>query len=388
MPSTRSTLALCLVALAMISWSSPAAAETPAPIPVTTIKPIATTSGKTATDRLAVGLGGEITVELNGTDTIEPTKWHLFLDGRDVTGDKDGAPARLADGTRALIFPLALAVDNRQAWAALLGAPTGLVRDVTLSVGQVKDGTVTRLMLPAEDKTQIHLVLTSYGRAAFTVVVIVLLTWLAVLARTHARYGAMFRDRLLPQIKPEWQPYSLGRLQMAFWSVLVFISFVALLAYLGDANTITPQALTLMGISGATGLGAILANGTANDDLKAAIAALNEEGLGSPQAVEALRARIAAANGAPTQADDKAWRTWLKYAPPYMTKGLVTDILNDENGAALHRLQVVVWTLGLGAVFVWDVWSTLAMPEFSNTQLALIAVSGGSYVGFKIVEKA
>jgi hypothetical protein len=48
---------------------------------------------------------------------------------------------------------------------------------------------------------------------------------------------------------------------------------------------------------------------------------------------------------------------------------------------------MVVWTLVLGLVFVHSVWQRVSMPEFSSTLLALMGVSGGTYVGFKIPEK-
>jgi len=38
-------------------------------------------------------------------------------------------------------------------------------------------------------------------------------------------------------------------------------------------------------------------------------------------------------------------------------------------------------------VFVVGVYRNLAMPEFSPTLLALMAVSGASYVGFKFPEQ-
>src|SRR6202011_5722259 len=49
---------------------------------------------------------------------------------------------------------------------------------------------------------------------------------------------------------------SLARWQMAFWFVLVFCSFIFLYIITWDYNTISQQALTLMGISGGTALAA------------------------------------------------------------------------------------------------------------------------------------
>jgi hypothetical protein len=47
---------------------------------------------------------------------------------------------------------------------------------------------------------------------------------------------------------------------------------------------------------------------------------------------------------------------------------------------------MVAWTLVLGVLFIRSVWDRLAMPEFSGTLLALLGLSAGTYIGFKIPE--
>jgi hypothetical protein len=66
---------------------------------------------------------------------------------------------------------------------------------------------------------------------------------------------------------------------------------------------------------------------------------------------------------------------------------MLSDLITDKDGPAVHRLQVVGWTLALGVVFLVGVYRDLSMPEFSPTLLALMAVSGASYVGFKFPEQ-
>lgn len=71
-----------------------------------------------------------------------------------------------------------------------------------------------------------------------------------------------------------------------------------------------------------------------------------------------------------------------------LSQGFWKDILSDPDGnAALHRIQIVIWTLILGIIYVYSVWETLAMPEFSPTLLALQGLSAGAYLGFKIPDK-
>jgi hypothetical protein len=61
------------------------------------------------------------------------------------------------------------------------------------------------------------------------------------------------------------------------------------------------------------------------------------------------------------------------------------DLVTDERGlVALDRLQVVVWTLVLGGIFLMSVLWYLTMPEFSATMLALMGISSGTYIGFKL----
>jgi hypothetical protein len=47
---------------------------------------------------------------------------------------------------------------------------------------------------------------------------------------------------------------------------------------------------------------------------------------------------------------------------------------------------MLVWTLVLGILFIYSVWYRLSMPEFSATLLALLGISSGTYLGFKIPE--
>ena len=70
-----------------------------------------------------------------------------------------------------------------------------------------------------------------------------------------------------------------------------------------------------------------------------------------------------------------------------VSEGFFEDILSDVNGVTFHRFQMVVWTIILGMIFGWSVWKRLAMPEFSDTLLALMGISAGTYLGFKFPER-
>jgi len=69
------------------------------------------------------------------------------------------------------------------------------------------------------------------------------------------------------------------------------------------------------------------------------------------------------------------------------SEGFILDLLSDENGISFHRLQVFGWTLVFWAVFVSMLFKKVTMVDFDATQLALMGISGSTYLGFKLQEK-
>jgi hypothetical protein len=203
--------------------------------------------------------------------------------------------------------------------------------------------------------------------------------------------------------------------QAAFWFFLVIGSFILLWLITGDYNTITEQALILMGIGTGTALGSAMIDATKNDTANNALAELNPQKarleseiaqLGQKE--RDLTASVAAA-GANATAEDKQTlsttstdlsgkraelvETDKKIADASSglskpaSEGFGRDLLTDVNGINFHRFQMVVWTIVLGFLFVIGVYQTLAMPQFSATLLALMGISAGTYLGFKIPEQ-
>lgn len=163
--------------------------------------------------------------------------------------------------------------------------------------------------------------------------------------------------------------YSLGKSQMAFWGVLVFVSVVAVLLVTGTLERIPTQTLGLLGISGVTGLGAIIIGGA-----------------GSGSGIRKLRLEFVALKATKNRTDLENAR--LKEIKALLTpRNFVRDICDDGNGASFHRVQVVLWTLLLGGVFLNSVAQVLSMPEFPESLLLLMGISNATYLGFKIPEK-
>jgi hypothetical protein len=69
---------------------------------------------------------------------------------------------------------------------------------------------------------------------------------------------------------------------------------------------------------------------------------------------------------------------------PNASTDFFRDILSDDDGVSFHRFQMFAWTIVFILIFVFSVYNVLAMPDFDTTLLALMGISGGTYVGFKL----
>ncbi len=196
--------------------------------------------------------------------------------------------------------------------------------------------------------------------------------------------------------------YSLGKSQMAFWGLLVVLSFTGIWILTGTMERIPSQALILLGISGATGLSSVMIGKSKRAEILAKITEeetelttleleeqkLQEQKINHPAAfLQASQDRLMAIKPE-IDIKSKEIDKLSKQADAGKSKGFWRDICNDGNGASFHRLQVVIWTLVLGAVFVQNVLHMVSMPEFPDTLLTLLGISNATYVGFKIPEKS
>jgi hypothetical protein len=302
----------------------------------------------------------------------------LYFDGVAMTSFKPVA-LDLPDRTGLLLtFLLAREANddaNRNAWDALLRKqraytmtlPVSLAIGTALPVGVGPPGNVEfEIASPLLIQAVLWL-----GLAAFVVIFGVLVRW--------PRINSILRDGLTGQ-------YSLGRAQMVFWGLLVFLAVLAILIVAGSLERIPTQTLMLLGISGGTGLGAALISRSQQTQTSEKIKALvgEQEQLSKDQA--------ASPNTFPTSAQDRlrsiaADLTRLQQQQTPVSKGFLADIINDGNGPSFHRVQVVIWTILLGGVFVRSVAAVMSMPEFPESLLLLMGISNGTYLGLKIPEQ-
>lgn len=369
-----------------------------------------------------VGLNSKLWVVLTQPLPLPPYKYVLFMNGVEVKG-LDAAVYRTYQSEsgasmQALVFNLQGNMNNDVFWKDLLGSATGLHVPVVVSLGeQSGDGKSSQPKIVGSAVTDSSFGFEVIGvwRLVFAlaaVVAVISLVW------GHARTRTTLRDNLLPQIEASQQTYSLARWQMAFWFTLIFAAFVFLFIVLWDTDTISGQAVALMGISGATALAAVAIDVAKDSPADAANRGLQALGLKTYADVLRVRQEItdrqkefaglessaepAVANHGKqlrSPAEDRRkqlqieirdrgniLRTYNDNIRPFVTQGWFKDITTDLNGTAIHRVQVVCWTIALGVVFVIDVYHGLSMPPFSDHLLELMGISSAGYVGFKYPE--
>lgn len=157
-----------------------------------------------------------------------------------------------------------------------------------------------------------------------------ILTVLLFLINTH-RGSALLRERVEGR-------YSLSRTQGAWWFLVVFASWEILCAFQRDFASIGGSSLSLLGIAGGT-----------YSWVRAT----------TPEPTSGKRGRHRPSIG--------FWR----------------DIVSDDSGPVLHRLQLVAWSLVLGVGYVYGTIVLLQLPEIDPSLLGLMGMSAGGYLVMK-----
>jgi hypothetical protein len=342
---------------------------------------VTSVTSDSANNPCEAGLGDRLVVGVDHLDTLMPKvkaahgKIVLYLDGMPINGVYPEAFV----GTDKIRYLLARSDESKQSWGALLGHPASFSRKVGVSVGMEGDAAILT-------SATMNLVVIRPGW--FWAAVIALPILLAVLfggarsqmIRDDGPPPLLVEDEMAPggtpgpktsgKRAPE-RPYSLAKAQMAFWFFLILFSFLFIWAVTGAHDTLTQSTLVLMGIGAGTALGVIAQNKgkEAKSDTLASLTGLQQE-----------RAAIVASGG-----DTKPVDAQIAVITPSST-GFLNDVLTDKDGISIHRFQLFVWTLVLGIIFIKEVYSNLAMPEFNGTLLALMGISSGTFLGFMIPE--
>jgi hypothetical protein len=152
--------------------------------------------------------------------------------------------------------------------------------------------------------------------------------------------------------------FSLSRCQLAWWFFIILAAWGFLWVTTSSRDTLNQTALIVSGIGSTTALTGIIA-GKVRDSVTGS-------NLGNVN----------------VQIDQR---------PPGFKIGpgaALYDLLSDCDTVGFHRFQFLVWNVILGCVFLWQTWTDLSMPEFDATLLALLGLSGATFVGMKMTPTA
>jgi len=145
-------------------------------------------------------------------------------------------------------------------------------------------------------------------------------------------------------------PFSLSRVQLGVWTVVISCTYVYLALCRGNCDMIgiNQTALVLMGIGAS-----VTTAGTLIDKRD-------------------IQANVPRHQNAPSE-------------------GFFIDILSDDKGISIYRAQNVVWTVIAIIAYlnqVYMVKTGCALPELSDTLLSLTGISGATYVVLKSQENS
>jgi hypothetical protein len=301
---------------------------------------------------------------------------------------------------------------NKSDWMDLLSGQGFKPRLVTVTLGQsnVVDQNIDEMptsLAPSETKenwVQLQIASPLQMSSGIIVVGLMLAAFLLLATKTTILQDFGADDEL-------WH-VSLGRSQMAFWFLVILISYVFLWIVTGDYSTLTQSELVLFGISATTGLGALAMSGSPKADAPRASEVLSAEEITitnsssfgqlitvSEQHVAAQRTKVEAETDAAKKAElhqelQRLERRLaeLKKRQAYFRRSrlnrMALDLVQETDSPSLHRFQMIAWTVVLGLVFINSVYFKLTMPKFDATLLALMGISNGTYLGFKFQASA
>ena len=146
----------------------------------------------------------------------------------------------------------------------------------------------------------------------------------------------------LSDVKP--RPYSLSRVQLLWWTLVVAACFLISLGLKGALPQVNETCLALLGIAlGTTGTARLI------DDRQIA---------------------VNAAAGSTRHQDQPSEGFW-------------TDIVSDAQGVSVHRFQAVVFNVLYGVGLLSQFLQSMAFPNFDEKTYALLGLSSAAYLAVK-----
>ncbi|GAT62561.1 hypothetical protein [Paludibacter jiangxiensis] len=166
-------------------------------------------------------------------------------------------------------------------------------------------------------------------------------------------YLDLKHDLLRDQSTAARKPWSFARTQLAWWTLIIMSAFVAVLIKCNTAPHLTSSALILLGISAATATGARLID---ISDMKQEDISVRHQDIAS--------------------------------------EGFLIDLISNQNGASIHRLQALIFNLVYGVWMIVEVVNNLnngvacdlIIPNMDANALILLGISSGTYAVLKTPE--
>lgn len=219
--------------------------------------------------------------------------------------------------------------------------------------------------------------------AAIAVVLFLLVLFISVAFRTD-----ILRDPTRKLRSDLNFPFSLSRLQMAFWLFVVVSSFLFLFVATQKVTVLNVTCLWLIGIGSGTALGAAIINpGDTSNQIAAnkAIQVKAEEDRNRLRLLRQKKRRGETLDPAQQTELETLEKVPKSYSGFASLRQLLMDVISDDaEGVAIYRFQMLAWTIALGFVFIFKVAVDRSIPTFDVATLGLLGISSGTYLGFKL----
>ncbi len=334
----------------------------------------------------SVSLGDKVRVYIEGIDKAinqgysynfnqdSQTRTLTPFNYKNLVLQLDGYPLNHIHGTsisnNELEFELTSDADSHPQWSAILGNASKIEKDVRVSVGCPNGQAVSQTQ-------EFILKITLWNLVRFFWILLPLII-LVLSIFLCFRDGGLLRTSGITAKRC----YSLAKTQLAWWFYIIFFSFLSLFVITGSyTNIVTSQSMVLLGIGSLTTLGSSIIDNVSDEknldydsDKNSQIQTLEDK------RIKIESSRMKSAEKKKELLDNK--KQLNKYE--LQSINILQDVVTDSSGQVnIHRYQIVIWTILLGFIFLYQVINTYKMPEFDTTLLALQGISSGTYLTLK-----